>query len=107
MQQFATGPANCCEVPGCTRRTNLVRHHIKHVEHGGETCYENTLLVCDHHHWMVHEGGYRVIGKPPRIWLQKPGMPPIKVGPPRATKETIAAFDQEFAATASVMARGP
>ncbi|MBW3589115.1 MAG: HNH endonuclease [Actinobacteria bacterium] len=98
---------NCCEVPGCTRRINLIRHHIRHVEHDGETCYENILLVCDHHHWMAHEGGYEVIGKPPRIWLKKPGMPPIKVGPPRATQEIIAAFDQEFAATASVMARGP
>lgn len=98
---------NCCEAPNCTRKTNLIRHHIKHVEDDGETCYENLLLVCDHHHWMVHEGGYEVVGKPPRIWLKKSGMTPIKVGPPRATQETIAAFDQEFAATASVMARGP
>ena len=98
---------NCCEAPNCTRKTNLIRHHIKHVEDEGETCYENLLLVCDHHHWMVHEGGYEVVGKPPRIWLKRPGMPPIKVGPPRATQETIAAFDQEFAAAASVMARGP
>jgi hypothetical protein len=35
-------------------------HHLRHWADGGETSLENTLLLCSHHHRLVHEGGFRI-----------------------------------------------
>jgi hypothetical protein len=49
----------CC-FPGCERRRHLQAHHRRHWAHGGETSLENLVLLCFHHHRLVHEGGYTV-----------------------------------------------
>ena len=49
-----------CAFPGCHRKRYVDGHHIVHWAHGGETSLDNTLLLCTHHHWLVHEGGFRV-----------------------------------------------
>ena len=35
-------------------------HHIEHWAEGGKTKLDNLLLLCRHHHRLVHEGGIRV-----------------------------------------------
>ena len=35
-------------------------HHVKHWSAGGETSLDNLLLLCSHHHRLVHEGGFRI-----------------------------------------------
>ncbi|MBK6508831.1 MAG: DUF222 domain-containing protein [Haliea sp.] len=47
-----------CRFPGCTARHYVDAHHIKHWADGGETKLDNLLLLCHHHHRLVHEGGY-------------------------------------------------
>jgi hypothetical protein len=49
----------CC-FPGCDRRRHLQAHHRRHWAHGGETSLDNLVLLCRHHHRLVHEGGYTV-----------------------------------------------
>lgn len=50
----------CCRFPGCHRRTGLEAHHIVHWARGGRTSLDNLVLLCRLHHWLVHEGGFRV-----------------------------------------------
>ena len=49
-----------CRFPGCERRRFLDAHHIHHWAHGGETGKDNLVMLCRHHHRLVHEGGIRV-----------------------------------------------
>jgi hypothetical protein len=49
-----------CRFPGCENRRYLDAHHRTHWAHGGETSLENLVLLCSHHHRLVHEGGYTI-----------------------------------------------
>jgi hypothetical protein len=53
----------CC-FPGCERRSRLHAHHRRHWAHGGETSLDNLVLLCPHHHRLVHEGGHTVEDDP-------------------------------------------
>jgi hypothetical protein len=48
-----------CVFPGCTNR-RCDGHHVRHWAEGGETTLDNTCLLCDRHHTLVHEGGWRM-----------------------------------------------
>ena len=47
----------CC-FPGCTNTRFVDGHHIKHWSDGGETSLDNLIILCRHHHHLVHEGGF-------------------------------------------------
>ncbi len=47
-----------CRFPGCTHTRLVDGHHIKHWADGGETSLDNLVLLCRHHHHLVHEGGF-------------------------------------------------
>ena len=49
-----------CRWPGCENRRHLAAHHRTHWAHGGETSFANLILLCTHHHRLVHEGGYTI-----------------------------------------------
>ncbi|MDZ7842150.1 MAG: DUF222 domain-containing protein [Gammaproteobacteria bacterium] len=49
-----------CRFPGCTTHRFVDAHHIRHWADGGETRLDNLVLLCRHHHRLVHEGGYAV-----------------------------------------------
>ncbi|MHB8505912.1 MAG: HNH endonuclease [Acidimicrobiales bacterium] len=44
-----------CRFPHC-ERTHADAHHLIAWEHGGATDVDNGILLCPHHHTMVHEG---------------------------------------------------
>jgi len=47
-----------CRFPGCSSRRFCDGHHIEHWQNGGETRLDNLVLLCRHHHRLVHEGGF-------------------------------------------------
>jgi hypothetical protein len=56
--------ASTCRWPGCESRRHLDAHHRTHWARGGETSLDNLVLLCSHHHRLVHEGGYAVEDDP-------------------------------------------
>ena len=69
-----------CRFPGCGSRY-CDAHHVRHWADGGETSLDNCLLLCRHHHRLVHEEGWTVEwwgpGRPafrsPRGWIEFEG----------------------------------
>lgn len=53
-----------CRFPGCSNRRFVEGHHIEHWARGGETSLENLVVLCTHHHRLVHEGGFEVRAGP-------------------------------------------
>jgi hypothetical protein len=48
-----------CSHPRCSGPIEVI-HHIIHWLHGGRTSISNGAPLCKFHHWLVHEGGWRV-----------------------------------------------
>ena len=55
-----------CRFPGCGRKRWLKVHHVAHWASGGSTDLNNLVLLCDAHHRLIHEGGWRIGGRPDR-----------------------------------------
>jgi len=50
-----------CRFPGCTRPPLMCQaHHVVHWADGGPTSLANLLLLCGHHHRLVHSGPWQV-----------------------------------------------
>jgi Domain of unknown function (DUF222)/HNH endonuclease len=50
-----------CQWPGCERAASWsAAHHLVHWVQGGATDLTNLTLLCHRHHWMVHEGGWKL-----------------------------------------------
>jgi hypothetical protein len=49
-----------CVFPGCNRRRYLQAHHVWHWIRGGPTDLDNLCLLCGYHHYLVHEGGWKM-----------------------------------------------
>ncbi|RKN47876.1 HNH endonuclease signature motif containing protein [Micromonospora endolithica] len=66
-----------CAFPGCDRPPRWCDgHHIRHWSDGGATRLDNAVLLCGHHHRVVHQGDWTVRlgpdGRPefrPPAWL--------------------------------------
>ncbi len=49
-----------CRWPGCDEARYVRGHHVRHWAHGGPTALSNLVSLCWHHHFLVHEGGWRL-----------------------------------------------
>ena len=50
-----------CAFPGCRRLPSACdAHHIVHWADGGATCLDNLVLLCRHHHTVVHRTAWRL-----------------------------------------------
>jgi hypothetical protein len=78
-----------CAFPGCTRRPRRCHaHHIVFWIEGGDTALDNLVLLCSHHHQLVHHGHWHVEmihGRPwftPPAWIDLDRRPRIGGRPP-------------------------
>ncbi len=51
-----------CRFPGCTNVTFTNVHHVVPWKPGGRTDLDNLVLVCLHHHHVVHSKGWEMTG---------------------------------------------
>jgi hypothetical protein len=49
-----------CRFPGCLNHRFVDAHHVHHWADGGETRMGNLVLLCRHHHRLLHEFGFRI-----------------------------------------------
>ena len=80
-----------CRWPGCERPASWsAAHHLVHWTEGGHTDLSNLILLCHRHHWMVHEGGWKLVRAKDDRLLAIP--PTYRYSPPvRAPDETVVA----------------
>jgi len=60
MQRALRSRDGGCCFPGCSHHRFVDAHHIHHWADGGDTSIDNLVLLCRHHHRLVHEGGFGV-----------------------------------------------
>ncbi|MBD0324577.1 MAG: DUF222 domain-containing protein, partial [Aldersonia sp.] len=66
-----------CAMPGCGRPPGWCdAHHVIPWMNGGDTSLSNMVLLCRHHHRLVHKGGWQLqIGSDGHPWF----IPPVSV----------------------------
>ena len=71
-----------CRWPGCERPASWCDgHHLVHWINGGRLELGNLVLLCQRHHWMVHEGGWQIVKTEDGDLL--PVAPMLRFGMPR------------------------
>ncbi len=77
-----------CRFPGCGRTRWVNAHHMDHWAKGGSTDHDNLIILCRRHHRLVHEGGWRLEGKPDQeLRFIRPSGGVLKTGPPPVRPE--------------------
>lgn len=65
-----------CQQPGCRNTHWLQIHHIVPWALGGTTDLENLIVLCGHHHRLLHEEGWHITGPSGRRVFRKPDWTP-------------------------------
>lgn len=69
-----------CIAPDCDRPVSWTEvHHIHEFSKGGRTDVDDGVLLCRHHHLLVHNNGWRITRREHEYWL----VPPPDVDPER------------------------
>lgn len=80
-----------CRFPGCTATRYVEGHHVQHWADGGHTELSNLILLCKHHHRLMHEGGFNVIRTDDEFRFISPGGAVIPAAAPWVTSTRDAA----------------
>jgi hypothetical protein len=61
MRRAVVARDDGCRFPGCNRPSGWTdAHHVVHWTKDGITATDNLILLCDHHHAVVHQPGWEV-----------------------------------------------
>lgn len=72
-----------CRWPGCTRPASWCdAHHVRHWADGGPSDLGNFVLLCRHHHTLIHRGGWKLVGTPGHLIFTRPDGTVLANGPP-------------------------
>ena len=71
-----------CVFPNCDRADRWCDvHHLIPWFEDGETNLDNLVLLCRHHHTLIHEGGWRIEGTPDDLSFYRPDGSQLGVDP--------------------------
>ena len=74
-----------CRFPGCHPPVAWTdAHHLQPWAHGGATYLDNLILLCRHHHGLVHEGRWRIAIDAGAVTATRPDGRPYELNQPRA-----------------------
>ena len=64
-----------CRWPGCERPPSWTEaHHVDHwARDGGKTDVADGVLLCRHHHLLLHNNHWEIERRPDGLWLMPPG----------------------------------
>ncbi|HWJ66858.1 MAG TPA: DUF222 domain-containing protein, partial [Nocardioides sp.] len=80
-----------CAFPGCTRMPLACdAHHITHWADGGPTTLSNLVMVCRHHHVLLHQ-------TPWAVHIDPHTGQPVWTPPPRQTRDSLRAAGITYA----------
>jgi len=82
-----------CRFPGCHQRVYLHAHHIVFWADGGDTCIDNLILLCSHHHRAIHLHGFTVTGPAQAVFRRPNG----SILPTSGTTPPVPARDADLA----------
>jgi len=72
-----------CRFPGCDRpQAWCDAHHVRQWAKGGTGDMDNLLLLCRHHHTLIHQHGYTISGDAIRPRFHRPDRTPLDFDPP-------------------------
>jgi len=73
-----------CVFPRCDRLSHWCDvHHLDHWADGGATSIDNLVLLCRHHHVLIHEGGWTISGAPRHLRFYRPDGSELGADSPR------------------------
>jgi hypothetical protein len=69
-----------CRFPGCCETKFVDAHHIVHWSDGGETRLDNLILLCRHHHRLLHQEAYEIVRTDPAQLAVQPHPHDVDLG---------------------------
>jgi len=62
-----------CVFPNCHHPDRWCDvHHLTHWADGGETEIDNLVLLCRHHHTLIHQAGWQITSRPGQLRFLRP-----------------------------------
>ena len=82
-----------CRWPGCDRPPSWCEaHHLDEWSHGGATDLNNGVLLCRHHHLLIHNNGWKVLRSENGLTVRPPAaVDPLRRHRPLPTKSRVVA----------------
>jgi hypothetical protein len=90
LQRAVIARDGCCRFPGCDRPAAWTQiHHVIPWHRGGPTALGNLVLVCDHHHTVLHQPGWHATFDGRDFHVYRPDGTEVRAGPRPARAQPV------------------